>query len=239
MRRTFLASRSVGATELAVALLAALFFLALCGPLRAQSEELALAPFEGSACFEEEVEEVEEVLAVVPVDDELDRVVRFEEALREVAAFDGYLLDELLAERDPTVDLRELAAEILAASDRVELEPILLALVVWNESKFDPSAVGGEDRNWCGIGQILAADSGSASASFPSFPDRPSCLQAIEDLRSSLAWSAALLASTVERPECDGSPCLIYYWGEGEDAGRNERRMWRRANTLREREVWP
>lgn len=237
MRRTFFAPRSVGATELAVALVAALFFLALCGPLRAQSEELALAPFEGSACFEEEVEE--EVQAA-PVDDELDRVVRFEEALREVAAFDGYLLDELLAERDPTVDLRELATELLAASDRVDLEPILLALVVWNESKFDPSALGGDaDGDWCGIGQILAADSGSASASFPSFPDRPSCLQAIEDWRSSLAWSAALLASTVDRPECDGSPCLTYYWGEGEEAGRNERRMWRRANTLREREVWP
>jgi hypothetical protein len=232
-------SGSIGRDELVVALVAGLLFLGLCGPLRAEPEPVeepepatVVSSFEAPVCFEEDV-------VVEPLDEELFRLVRFEEALRKVAAFDRYSLDLVLSRRSPEIELRELAEAILLAADSVDLDPILLALVAWNESKFDPLAVGGDEGNWCGIGQILAADSGSASGSFPVYPTRPTCLQAIDDWRSSLAWGAALLAATRSRPECDGSPCLMYYWGEGEAAGRNERRMWRRANTLRERGVWP
>lgn len=229
-------------TELSVALFAAMLLFVLCGvqPSRADVETVEVPPLDAPVCEPVESPAVASFEPLdAPLDEESDRLARFEGALREIAAFDGYDLDELLSDRDPTVDLRELARVLLAVSDDVELDPILLALVAWNESKFAPAAIGGdEDGEWCGIGQILAADRGSATATFPVYPERPSCLQAIEDWRSSLAWSAALLASTVERPECDGSPCLLYYWGEGEAAGRNERRIWRRANTLRTRGVW-
>lgn len=190
-------------------------------PQEHYTDDLDDRPYEG--------EEEEEDAPTDPVDVIL-------EALPRIAEFHGEEWPNV--RRGLRESPRTIVEEIVEASDRAGIDPMLFTLVLFNESRLRSYVVGG-DGEWCGIGQINRCDKEDADLEEcgAHWPRRPTCEQAM-CMRTNVQWAARLIASFAQRPECDGSPCLMYYWGEGERAGRNERRMWRRLNTLRQEGYW-
>jgi len=148
-----------------------------------------------------------------------DRVL---EAMRIMAAHGKVKnLDALM--QSYQADPQKIAVQILQGAKQHQLDPLLLVVIAWNESRFNPKAMSdfvkrpAEGQN-CGLLQVRT-----------DLPGRPSCDQ-MKSSEKNIGWVADHLQGIASL--CRGELCLVKY-----NAGNYETRVWRKLDWLR-RQLW-
>jgi soluble lytic murein transglycosylase-like protein len=131
-------------------------------------------------------------------------------------------LDALLARRG--VNPRDLANSILANAKEAKIDPLLLVVMAWIETRFNPKAVSDfinrpqEGKN-CGLLQVRT-----------DIPGRPSC-EKMMNADENLKWATAHLQELISG--CGGELCLKKY-----NAGDYSDRVWRKLDWLQRKMQW-